>query len=101
MAGTSTRQYNLRSGKQEGLQIPVQIQLAEDTEFLTDLLKHKNGEVSDSESSISEADCEALINESEVDSFTNACKTSSPRGKNHVRIRKNWMIFNKLSIPRF
>ena len=43
MAGTSTRQFNLRSGKQEGLQIPVQIQLAEDTESLADLLKHQRG----------------------------------------------------------
>ena len=71
MAGTSTRQYNLRSGKQEGLQFPVQLQLSEDTEFLKTLLNHQNGQVSDSESSISEADCEALINDSHVDSFAN------------------------------
>ena len=81
MAGTSTRQYNLCSGKQEGLQIPVQIQLAKDTEFLKTLLNHQNGQVSDSESSNSEAYCEALINDSVVDSFSNASKTSSPKGK--------------------
>ena len=33
------------------------------------------------ESSISEAYCEALINDSVVDSFSNASKTSSPKGK--------------------
>ena len=74
MAGTSTRQYNLCSGKQEGLQIPVQIQLSEDTEFLKTLLNEQNRQVSDSESSISEADCEALINDSQVDSFTSSFK---------------------------
>ena len=58
MAGTSTRQYNLRSGNQETLQFPVQL---EDVKFLTELLKQQNGQVSDSESSISESDCEALI----------------------------------------
>ena len=60
MAGTSTRQYNLRSGNQEALQFPVQLQL-EDGKFLTELLKQQNGQVLDSESSISESDCEALI----------------------------------------
>ena len=60
MAGTSTRQYNLRSGNQETLQFPVQLQL-EDGKFLTELLKQQNGQVLDSESSISESDCEALI----------------------------------------
>ena len=60
MAATSTRQYNLRSGNQETLQFPVQLQL-EDGKFLTELLKQQNGQVLDSESSISESDCEALI----------------------------------------
>ena len=60
MAGSSTQQYNLRSGNQETLQFPVQLQM-EDGKFLTELLKQQNGQVSDSESSISESDCEALI----------------------------------------
>ena len=89
MAGTSTRQYNLRSGKQEGLQFPVQIQLSEDTEFLKTLLNHQNRQVSDSESSVSEADCEALINDSHVDSFANVSKTSSPREKKSISDLKN------------
>ena len=84
MAGTSTRQYNLRSGKQEGLQFPVQIQLSEDTEFLKTLLNHQNGQVSDSESSITEVDCEALINDSHVDSFANVSETSSPKEKKSI-----------------
>ena len=101
MAGTSTRQYNLRSSKQEGLQIPIQTQLSEDIEFLRDLLQHQNGQVSDSESSISEADCEALVNNSELDSFTNVSRTSSPRAKNQVLIRKIRIICNKLLTQRF
>ena len=79
MAGTSTRQYNLRSGKQETLQFPVQLQL-EDSKFLTQLLKQQNGQVSDSESSISESDCEALI-ASDQDSYVGSVKTSSPKEK--------------------
>ena len=74
MAGTSTRQYNLRSGKQESLQFPVQLQLDND-KFLTELLKQHNGQVSDTESSISESDCEALIasdQESNVEHPTNS-----------------------------
>ena len=67
MAGTSTRQYNLRSGNQEALQFPVQLQL-EDGKFLTELLKQQDGQVLDSESSISESDYEALIaSDSELD----------------------------------
>ena len=79
MAGTSTRQYNLRSGKQETLQFPVQLQL-EDSKFLAQLLKQQNGQVSDSESSISESDCEALI-ASDQDSYVGSVKTSSPTEK--------------------
>ena len=55
MAGTSTRQYNLKAEKQESLQFPVKLQL-EDGKFFTELLKQQNGQVSDSESSISESD---------------------------------------------
>ena len=78
MAATSTRQYNLRSGKQESLQFPVQLQL-DDTKFLTELLRQQNGQVSDSESSISESDCEALI-ASDQDSYVGSVKNSSPKG---------------------
>ena len=73
MAGTSTRQYNLRSGKQETLQLPVQLQL-ENSKFLTELLRQQNGQVSDSESSISESDCEVLI-ASDQDSYIRPVKT--------------------------
>ena len=55
MAGTSTRQYNLKAEKQESLQFPVKLQL-EDGKFFTELLNQQNGQVSDSESSISESD---------------------------------------------
>ena len=78
MAATSTRQYNLRSGKQESLQFPVQLQL-DNTKFLTELLRQQNGQVSDSESSISESDCEALI-ASDQDSYVGSVKNSSPKG---------------------
>ena len=34
MADIPTRQYNLRSGKQDEVHLPVQIQMAEDSTFL-------------------------------------------------------------------
>ena len=79
MADTSTRQYNLQSGKQQSLQFPVQIHL-EDGKFLTELLKKQNKQVLDSESSTSDADCEALI-ASDQASYVEHFKSSSPKGK--------------------
>ena len=52
----------------------------EDSKFLTELFKQQNGQVSDSESSISDADCEALIN-SEQDSDIECIARSSPQNK--------------------
>ena len=79
MAGTSTRQYNLRSGNQETIQFPVQLQM-DDGKFLTELLKPQNGQVSDSESSISESDCEALI-ASDLESDAEQPESSSRKDK--------------------
>ena len=79
MTGTSTRQYNLRSGNQETLQFPVQLQM-EDGKFLTELLKQQNGQVSDSESSINESNCEALI-ASDPESDVEQPETSSRTDK--------------------
>ena len=79
MAGTSTQQYNLRSGNQETLQFPVQLQM-EDGKILAELLKQQNGQVSDSESSISESDCEALI-ASDPESDVEQPETSSHKDK--------------------
>ena len=79
MAGTSTQQYNLRSGNQETIQFPVQLQM-EDGKFLTELLKQQNGQVSDSESSISESDCEALI-ASDLESDAEQPESSSRKDK--------------------
>ena len=73
MAGTSTRQYNLRSGN------PVQLQM-EDGKFLTELLKQQNGQMSDSELSISESDCEAMI-ASDPESDVEQPETSSRKDK--------------------
>ena len=38
MAAKESQQYYLRSGGQETIQVPVQLQLSDDTKFLTDLL---------------------------------------------------------------
>ena len=65
MAETATRTHTLRSGNQESYSLPVPLHLSDDSKFMSDLLDSdrttKIGQVSDSESSISESDCEALV----------------------------------------
>ena len=67
--------YNLRSGKQNTV-IPVEIQLAEDKNFIETLVKNNivsdiDNNMSDSEASLSELDCSGLMNNSDE-------QTSSP-----------------------
>ena len=64
MAEAATRPYNLRS-REEVVELPVQLQLSDDTRFMSDLLasdKTKTGQVSDTDSSIDESDCDAFVN---------------------------------------
>ena len=59
MAETVTCPFNLRSRK-EVTMLPVQLQLSDDTIFMSDLLTSDSshtGQVSDSESSINDSDC--------------------------------------------
>ena len=71
MAVPSTRQYNLRSNGKE-VHLPVELQMAEDSTFMRDLLhaqkSSSSGQVSDNDSSINESDCEALIATSDDES---------------------------------
>ena len=61
--------YNLRSGKQNTV-IPIEIQLAEDKNFIETLVKHNivwdiDNNTSDSDASVSELDCSGLMNDSD------------------------------------
>ena len=78
MAEAATRPYNLRS-REEVVELPVQLQLSDDTRFMSDLLANNkdNGQVSDTDSSIDERDCEALVN-SPSTSVTNAGSDQNP-----------------------
>ena len=64
MAEPATLQYNLRSGREETLMLLIKLWLSDDTRFLFDLQGSDRasniGQVSNSESSISESDCETL-----------------------------------------
>ena len=74
MADKVTRQYNLRS-KEEVVELPVQLQLSDDGRFMSDLLAKEGkhiGQVSDSDSSINDSDCEALIQSSPVKPSTSS-----------------------------
>ena len=68
MAYKITCPYNLIS-KEDVVEVPVQLQLSDDSRFMSDLLasnRTHTGQVSESESSISDSDCEALIQSSPV-----------------------------------
>ena len=71
MAAPSTRQYNLCSNGNE-VHLPVSLHMAEDSNFMKDLLQAQksfsSGQVSDNDSSINESDCEALIATSDDES---------------------------------
>ena len=63
MAETATRPYNLRS-REQVIELPVQLHLADDEKFISDLLagdRTQTGQVSGSDSSLSDNDCDALI----------------------------------------
>ena len=65
--------YNLRSGKRQTIELPVEIQLAKDKQFIETVLKYNtvsdiDTNMSDSESSASDLNCSALINDSDNDS---------------------------------
>ena len=78
--------YNLRSNKKDTVQFPVQIQVADDDQFLNDLLHHSSSSINGSanmsdsihESSDSEIDCDALINDSDDETQSTSVKS----GKN-------------------
>ena len=64
MAEAATRPYNLRS-REEVVELPVQLHLADDEKFISDLLasdRTHTGQVLGSDSSLNDTDCDALIN---------------------------------------
>ena len=82
--------YNLRSDKQNTIELPVEIQLSEDKQFIETVLKCSivsdiNTNMSDSDSSASDLNCSALVNDSDNDSFLltnskNVAETSQVTG---------------------
>ena len=64
MAEVATRPYNLRS-REEVAELPVQLRLSDDHRFMSNLLasdRTQTGQVSGSDSSIHDSDCDALVN---------------------------------------
>ena len=74
MVEKATRPYNLRS-KDEIVEVPVQLHLSHDNRFMSDLLasnRTHTGQVTESDPSINDSDCEALFNSS----LSKACSSS-------------------------
>ena len=67
-----SKQYNLRSTKPDSIQLPVQVQLCDDGEFMTRLLSTGSETLHDKQmghdsSSESELDCSAIVGASDSD----------------------------------
>ena len=82
--------YNLRSAKKNTIELPVEIQLTGDKTFIETVLKNDfivsdiENSMSDSDVSVSDLDCSALINDSkEVSSPVNNSAGSSQTASNY------------------
>ena len=58
-----SKQYNLRSSKTDPIHVPVQLQLSDDSQFISQLMKQQENsvQVSDSNSSASDLNCSDLV----------------------------------------
>ena len=82
--------YNLRSAKKNTIELPVEIQLTGDKTFIETVLKNDSivsdiaNSMSDSDVSVSDLDCSALINDSkEASSPVNNSAGSSQTASNY------------------
>ena len=80
-----SKQYNLRSTKPDSIQLPVQVQLCDDGEFMTHLLSTGSETLHDKQmghdsSSESELDCSAIVGASDSDN------SSTPGGRAFNRL---------------
>ena len=83
--------YNLRSSSKETVEFPVQIEVADDSKFLTHLLNHTDSSVNNSmdmsdshESSDSEIDCEALVKHSDNEGQSGSGNAVKHHSKGHT-----------------
>ena len=69
------KKYNLRSAKSNSLEVPVQLQISNDNDFITNLLDSQTLAMSQQESqnssSDSDLDCSAIVNETDSDDASN------------------------------
>ena len=58
-----SKQYNLHSSKMDPIHVPVQLQLSDDSQFISQLMKQQENpvQVSDSNSSASDLNCSDLV----------------------------------------
>ena len=80
--------YNLRSNKQQTVQLPVEIQLSDDNQFLQRFLSHNcagfkeklNMSDSDSEGSGSDLNCSAIVQDSDNEETSNMSNSQEGAG---------------------
>ena len=83
--------YNLRSSSKETVELPIQIEVADDSKFLNHLLNRTDSSVNNSvemsdshESSDSDIDCEALVKHSDNESQSGSGLTGKHHNKGHT-----------------
>ena len=73
------KKYNLRSTKSDSIEVPVQLQISNDNDFVTNLLGSQiltmAQQESQNSSSDSELDCSALVNETDSDDASNPVRS--------------------------
>ena len=73
------KKYNLRSAKSNSLEVPVELQISNDNDFITNLLDSQTLAMSQQESqnssSDSDLDCSAIVNETDSDDASNPVRS--------------------------
>ena len=92
--------YNLRSTKNNIIELPVEIQLAEDKTFIETVLKNNStvsdieNRMSDSDVSVSDLDCSGLINDS--DEASSPVTVNNSAGPSHSAANSSLTILIRI-----
>ena len=85
------KKYNLRSKKPETLQIPLELHLSDDNDFVTNVMGHKQSDMShqDSDSSLSgsKLDCDNIVYSDSDGAGPSACSFNRLQSESCVLVK--------------
>ena len=103
MTDPATCHYYLRSGRQEKVYVPVEIQKSDDANYLIDLLARQKASISgqvESETSLSETECDALVANSDPEQSSLTVQSEKQVDSNPNTFMCQ-IFHNKLSMFKF